>query len=171
MTIIGRYVLHSGDILGKEGRQGLALWEFFLLTFSKDEFQYHSFFTGLALSLGLFQTCDLHNPGKIRTIPRLLSDLQPSWLLLLFVWFHKIFFKVSGSVGSISSQELTVIPGAFAQALFASISIGMHVALNDLDPVLFMVLWVNSSVHATPQNSTFTYSPVLWEPNHHETLN
>lgn len=36
--LYARHVLSSGDSLGKEGRQVLPSWNFFLLSFSKDEF-------------------------------------------------------------------------------------------------------------------------------------
>lgn len=78
-----------------------------------------------------------------------------------FLSDRKIFLKVSGSAGSILSQEPSAVLGTFAKALFVSISTGIHVAVDVLDPVLFMMPWISKPVNATPQNPLLSSSSVF----------
>ena len=68
---------------------------------------------------------------------------------------------MSGSVGSILSQEPSTVLETFAKALFVSISRGIHVAVDVLDPVLFMMPWISRPVNATPQNPPLSNSSVF----------
>lgn len=153
-------VFNYGDILGKAGRQGLALLDFFFLFFTVQGWS--------LVSLIFHKSCPMSwvSPNLWFTQSRKIKS-NP-WLSVSghhhehwFLSDRKIFLKVSGSAGSILSQEPSAVLGTFAKALFVSISTGIHVAVDVLDPVLFMMPWINRPVNATPQNPLLSSSSVF----------